>query len=52
MVGDTPSDMLMGKAAGVMACVGVTTGVCEQQELATHADVVLHNVGELYGLWP
>lgn len=52
MVGDTPSDMLMGKAAGVMACVGVTTGVCELQELAAHADVVLHNVGELYGLWP
>ena len=52
MVGDTPSDMLMGKAAGVMACVGVTTGVCQQSELAGYADIVLAHVGQLYPLWP
>jgi phosphoglycolate phosphatase len=51
MVGDTPSDMLMGKNAGVMACVGVTTGVCQQPELAVYADVVLDNVGQLKLLW-
>ncbi len=52
MVGDTPSDMIMGKAAGVMACIGVTTGVCQHDELSMHADVVLDNVGLLPTLWP
>ncbi len=52
MVGDTPSDMLMGKAAGVMACIGVTTGVCQHDELAQYADVVLDHVGHLPTLWP
>ncbi len=52
MVGDTPSDMLMGKAAGVMACVGVTTGVCQQSELVPYVDVVLEHVGQLHQLWP
>jgi len=44
--------VLMGKAAGVMACVGVTTGVCQQSELAGYADIVLAHVGQLYPLWP
>ncbi len=52
MIGDTPSDMLMGRAAGVMACIAVLTGVSSAEELAVHADVVLANVGHLAEVWP
>jgi len=51
MVGDTPSDMIMGRAAGVMHCIAVTTGVSSAAELMLHADVVLADVGMLPRLW-
>lgn len=52
MVGDTPADMQMGRAAGVMQCVAVTTGVTSAEELAVHADVVLPSIAGLPALWP
>jgi len=52
MVGDTPADMQMGRAAGVMHAVAVTTGVSSAAELAVDADYVLANIDELPGLWP
>jgi phosphoglycolate phosphatase-like HAD superfamily hydrolase len=52
MVGDTPADMQMGRAAQVMHCVAVTTGVSTSSELAGHADIVLGTIAGLPGLWP
>lgn len=52
MVGDTPADMHMGRNAGVMASVGVTSGLTTAAELAALADVVLPDVGHLMTLWP
>ena len=51
MVGDTPADMIMGRAAGVMHCIAVTTGVSTAAELTLHADTVLAHVGLLPDLW-
>lgn len=51
MVGDTPADMQMGRNAGVMATVGVTSGLTAATEFATLADVILPDVGHLMQLW-
>lgn len=50
VVGDSPADLLMGRAAGVAACIGVTGGVTASDRLGALADAVLPTVAELPGL--
>jgi phosphoglycolate phosphatase-like HAD superfamily hydrolase len=47
IVGDTPADLAMGRAAGAGRVVGVLSGVGARDELAPLADAVLGSVGEL-----
>lgn len=47
MVGDSPADMLAGRAAGVAGCVGVTSGVSRREDLEPYADVVIESVHDL-----
>jgi HAD superfamily hydrolase (TIGR01549 family) len=47
MVGDSMSDMRMGKNAKVRACIGVLTGITTKQELEKLADVVVDSVARL-----
>lgn len=47
MVGDSPADMLAGKAAGVAGCVGVTSGISRREDLEPYADVVIESVHDL-----
>jgi phosphoglycolate phosphatase-like HAD superfamily hydrolase len=49
VVGDTPADLAMGRAAGAGRVLGVLTGVGDRDELASLADAVLGSVGELVG---
>ena len=46
MVGDTPADLRMARAAGARA-IGVTSGVASQAELVGDADVVLASIAAL-----
>lgn len=48
MVGDTPSDLQAGRAAGCLATIGVLTGLGTAEELYPHADFV---VPDLRALW-
>lgn len=52
MIGDTPADMQMGRNAGVMAQIGVTSGVSTASELAPWASWVLPTIAELWQIWP
>lgn len=47
MVGDSLSDMQMGKNAKVKACIGVLTGFITKEKLESVADVVVRSVSEL-----
>lgn len=47
VVGDAPSDMRMGRAAGARLVVGVLTGVGDEATLAPLADLVLRSIAEL-----
>ncbi|MBC7243350.1 MAG: HAD family hydrolase [Anaerolineae bacterium] len=47
MVGDSPADMLAGRAAGTAGCVGVTSGIGRREDLEPYADVVIESVQEL-----
>jgi phosphoglycolate phosphatase len=47
VVGDTPADLAMGRAAGAAKVVGVLTGVGDKEELEPLADAVLGSIGEL-----
>ena len=47
IVGDTPADLAMGRAAGAGRVVGVLSGVASREDLAPLADAVLGSVGEL-----
>jgi phosphoglycolate phosphatase-like HAD superfamily hydrolase len=47
MVGDSPTDMLAARAAGVAIRVGVTSGVSPLEDLAPLAHVVLSSIEEL-----
>ena len=47
MVGDTPADLEMGRAAGAGRVIGVLTGVAGQADLEPLADAVIPSVGEL-----
>ncbi|AHD10371.1 HAD family hydrolase [Phaeobacter gallaeciensis] len=48
MVGDSLHDLEAGSAAG-MHRIGVLTGLAEAEELETHADVVLPDIGHIPG---
>lgn len=47
VVGDTPRDLEMGRAAGVRRCIGVLSGVGTQGDLEPLADLVLPSVASL-----
>lgn len=47
MIGDSPADLAMGRAAGVGLVVGVLTGVGDQATLGASADLVLESIAEL-----
>ena len=48
MVGDSPRDLAMGRAAGVGMNVGVLTGTTTRADLEELADVVLDDICLLY----
>lgn len=50
MVGDSVSDMQMGKNAKVKACIGVLTGSTPREKLERIADVVIASVSDLHVL--
>ncbi len=47
VVGDSPKDLAMGRAAGAGVVVGVLSGVGEESDLAGLADVILDSVADL-----
>ncbi len=47
MVGDTPTDLLAGRAAGCRLTVGVLTGLGEERDLAPVADVIVPDLTAL-----
>lgn len=49
MVGDTPADLAMARAAGALA-IGVLSGVGDREALAPLADLLVATVAELPGL--
>lgn len=50
VVGDTPHDMHMARAAGAGLAIGVLTGVSPREVLADHADRVIASISELEAL--
>ncbi|MHA1828172.1 MAG: HAD family hydrolase [Candidatus Heimdallarchaeaceae archaeon] len=44
--GDDNKDMLLGKNAGILACIGVLTGKSSEKELQ-HADVIIDSVADI-----
>jgi phosphoglycolate phosphatase-like HAD superfamily hydrolase len=47
MVGDMPSDLLAGRAAGCCLTVGVLTGLGTREDLSPIADVVVPDLAAL-----
>jgi len=47
VVGDSPHDMEMGKAAGAGRNIGVLSGTCAREHLCDDADHVIDNVSDL-----
>jgi phosphoglycolate phosphatase-like HAD superfamily hydrolase len=47
MIGDSTTDMVMARRAGVGLCVAVCTGLMDAATLAPHADVVLSSIGAI-----
>ncbi len=47
VIGDSPADLAMGRAAGARLVVGVLTGVGDRATLAATADLVVGSVGDL-----
>lgn len=47
VVGDSPADLQMGRAAGVARSIGVLTGVGDRASLGPLADVVLESIEDL-----
>jgi phosphoglycolate phosphatase-like HAD superfamily hydrolase len=47
VVGDSPADLAMGRAAGAGLMVGVLSGVGSRTDLAPYADIILGSVAEL-----
>jgi phosphoglycolate phosphatase len=52
MLGDTPADMQMGHNAGVMAQIGVTSGLSDVSDLQPYASYIMPTVAELWQYWP
>ncbi|MFM7679141.1 MAG: HAD family hydrolase [Roseiflexaceae bacterium] len=52
MIGDTPADMQMGRNAGVMARIGVTSGLSTATDLHADASWIMPSVGHLFAYWP
>jgi phosphoglycolate phosphatase-like HAD superfamily hydrolase len=52
MIGDTPADMQMGRNAGVMAQIGVTSGVSTADELQPWASWVMATIADVWHYWP
>jgi phosphoglycolate phosphatase len=49
IVGDTPADLAMGRAAGLGRVIGVLSGVAPRADLEPLADALLGSVAELLG---
>ena len=47
VVGDSPADLQMARAAGAAAAIGVLTGLNDQERLAPLADIVLPSAADL-----
>jgi phosphoglycolate phosphatase len=47
IVGDTPADLAMGRAAGLGRVIGVLSGVGLRTDLEPLADELLESVGQL-----
>ena len=47
VIGDTPADLAMGRAAGAGRVIGVLSGVGGRRDLEPLADVILASVGDL-----
>ena len=52
IVGDTPADLAMGRAAGLGRVIGVLSGVAPRADLEPLADALLGSVGELLAATP
>ncbi|RLT21697.1 MAG: HAD family hydrolase [Chloroflexi bacterium] len=52
MLGDTPADMQMGHNAGVMAQIGVTSGLSQAADLRPFASYIAPTVVALWQYWP
>jgi len=50
MVGDSTSDMQMGRNAKLKACIGILTGFTSREKLGQLADAVVSSVAELHVL--
>ncbi len=50
VVGDSPADLAMGRAAGAAACIGVTGGLSASDRLRTVADALLPTAAALKDL--
>ena len=50
MVGDSPHDMEMGRAAGVGKNIGVLTGTCNHTQLCSDADHIIDNIADLVSM--
>lgn len=50
VVGDTPSDMLLGKNAEIGLTVGVLSGAGNQEDLTRHSDVIIDDVDQLISI--
>lgn len=48
VIGDTVSDLKMGRAAGAGLCVGVLSGVSNPHDLTPYADVLIESVHDLH----
>jgi len=47
VVGDSPHDLDMARAAGAGLAIGVLTGVSPRETLVLHADLVLDSIADL-----
>ena len=52
VVGDSPADLRMGRAAGAGLVIGVLTGVGARADLEPLADIVIASVEQLWVGWP
>ena len=50
VIGDTTSDLKMGRSAGAGLVIGVLSGVSSSKDLIEHADILIDSIDELYDL--